>query len=202
MSNKRNKSLGEEEVENAREKISELWFPRPKFEELLNESGLVSKIVEYYQTEFLERWHRQPWNEGKDTKRIEHYIEITSKSIQEHLGQKLYYTTALLIDQSGRDEHGRPMSKKTARVLVDIFFIENGLTGIRLRDSRGRTRKAVFGVTENSIKKAVVIFKEKNKGKTPTLAQTAKIMKITTPALKMRINREGLNWKELRKVTK
>ncbi len=202
MNNKKSQPLTKETVENIRDKFSELWLSQSGFEDLLNESGFVSKVIEHYRVELFERWQRQPWNKGKDTAGIENHIENISKALQEHLGRRLYYTTALLIDQSWRDAHERPMSKATARMLANVYFVESGLTGLRLRDSRGRTRKVVLDATENLIKKAVLSFKEKNEGKTPTLTQTAKIMKITTPALKMRINREGLNWKELRKVTK
>lgn len=191
-----------ESIERARAVLSDLWLSQESFLALFRASGIVPKIAELYRDEWISRWHEQPWNKGKDSAKIESTTQAISEIIKEQLSKRFYYTTTLLIYQAISASHGRPMSKSKANRLLRVFFVENGLTGLRLRDSRGRTRKVALDATEDTIKKAVLRFKEKNKGKIPTLAQVAKVMQISTSALKMRISRESLNWKGLRKVTK
>ena len=69
----------------------------------------------------------------------------------------------------------------------------------------GRPPQLEDAELEQRIRKAAVAFKKRNYGKTPTLKQVAEVLSkrqpITEPALKMRMKRAGMSWKEIRKVT-
>jgi hypothetical protein len=65
----------------------------------------------------------------------------------------------------------------------------------------GRPPKRTRISLQQKIETAIVAFKLKHNDAPPTMAQIAKSLKISLSALKMRIKREGLQWKELREVT-
>jgi hypothetical protein len=65
----------------------------------------------------------------------------------------------------------------------------------------GRPPKRTRVSLQQKIETAVVEFKQKHNGMLPTMTQIAKTLRISLSALKMRIKREGLQWKELREVT-
>jgi len=74
-----------------------------------------------------------------------------------------------------------------------------------LKSAGGRPRHIEDVELERRIIKAVVGLKKRNHGRTPTLSTAAAVISkrfpITEAALKMRMKRAGLSWKEIIKVT-
>jgi len=193
-------NLIQKEIEELGNNLFGSWIPREKFDALIIECDLPSKVAELYRQQMYSGWENA--HDGGLTKAewadVEQNIEPTIQLLKQHLAENLFYVTGLLAHQLSILTGGKPVTKNSSRFFSDLFLIQGTKSGLLLRDGRGRPRVWRRGKLEQKIRGAIRTFR-KRKYRSPTIPEAANELKMPVATLKSLLQRHGLRYSDYKK---
>ena len=167
----------------------------------------ISKNIRLYVKGDQEVINRMlPQAEEEFGNRLQEKLRMAVAELTQEVLAPIYEAAGLTWDMICQMPIYDPSSTSTPRFeWIKREFKDGRISYRKIKGPAGRPSQLEDAELEQRILSAVVVFKNRNHGRPPTRKQVAeelsKLSPIKEPALKMRMNRAGMVWKKMKKVT-